>query len=225
MRIIHLVSALSLSAPAVAFAQPGTETPENPKAVDEQVAAPSNAFEISVATGYSQGVGPVGGGLLHLEDLSGAGGLVEVDLGYRINPTFSVGGYGTFALHRSGDRIVDSTDVFGATAGIQAIAHVRPERSIDPWVSLGTGWEGMWLSPVNGKDTSLQGLQLARLQLGVDYRISKDAAIAPVIGGSLSLFVSQDSPMTVGYTEISGKKVNFTGFAGIAGRFDVGGSR
>ena len=47
MKVIHLVSALSLSVPVVAFAQPGTETPENPNAVDQQVAAPSNAFEIS----------------------------------------------------------------------------------------------------------------------------------------------------------------------------------
>jgi hypothetical protein len=31
--------------------------------------------------------------------------------------------------------------------------------------------------------------------------------------------------MTDGYTEITDKKVNFTGFAGLAGRFDLGGSR
>ena len=31
--------------------------------------------------------------------------------------------------------------------------------------------------------------------------------------------------MTSDYNEIQGKKVNFTGFAGIAGRFDLGGRR
>ena len=46
-----------------------------------------------------------------------------------------------------------------------------------------------------------------------------------MIGGSLDMFVSEDSPMTNDYTEIQTKKVNFTGFAGIAGRFDLGGKR
>ena len=55
--------------------------------------------------------------------------------------------------------------------------------------------------------------------------MSKDVSIAPVIGGSLSMFVSQDSPMTTSYTEIADKKVNLTGFAGLAGRFDLGGAR
>ena len=71
----------------------------------------------------------------------------------------------------------------------------------------------------------LQGLELARLQVGVDYRVSEDVSLAPVIGGSLNMFVSQDSPMTSDYNEISDKKVNFVGYAGIAGRFDVGGRR
>ncbi|HMG22826.1 MAG TPA: hypothetical protein VK607_15940 [Kofleriaceae bacterium] len=39
----------------------------------------------------------------------------------------------------------------------------------------------------------------------------------------MSMFVSQDSPMTSSYTEISDKQVNFTGFAGLSGRFDFGG--
>jgi len=108
---------------------------------------------------------------------------------------------------------------------VQAAWHFRPDRSIDPWVSLGGGWKGLWLDPNHGKTTSLQGLDLARVQLGVDYRVSPDVSISPVVGGSLGMFVSQDSPMTNGYTEIGSKKVNFTGFAGLAGRFDVGGKR
>jgi hypothetical protein len=192
---------------------------------DHRVPAPSNAIELGIATGYTQGVGPIGGGMQHVEDVSSAGGTVELDAMYRINPTFAVGAYGSFSEYATGDHVAGSDDVFGATAGIQAAAHLRPARSVDPWVSLGTGWRGLWLSPETGKNTSLQGLELARLQVGVDYRISQDVAIAPVIGGSLNLFVSQDSPMTTDYTEITDKKVNFIGFAGLAGRFDLGGKR
>lgn len=225
MKTQFLVSAISLLVPAIASAQPQTDTTEDASAFDHHVAAPRNAFEIGVATGYTQGGGPVGGNLAHLEDISGAGAAVELDASYRINPTFSVGAYGTFSKYATGDRVSDSTDVLGASAGIQLAAHLRPDRSVDPWVSLGTGWKGVWLNADQGKNTSLQGLDLARVQLGVDYRVSKDVAISPVIGGSLGMFVSQDSPMTNGYTEIADKKVNFTGFAGLAGRFDLGGSR
>src|SRR5262245_26372693 len=103
MKTMYLVSAISLLVPAAAFAQPQTDATEDTSAFDHHVAAPSNAFEIGVATGYSQGGGPVGGDLVHLEDISGAGAAVELDASYRINPTFSIGAYGTFSKHATGD--------------------------------------------------------------------------------------------------------------------------
>jgi hypothetical protein len=223
MKTMKLIPAVSLFIPAIAVAQP--ESPDTTTGFDHHVPAVKNAFEIGVATGYTQGGGKLGGNMGSLEDVSGPGGVVEVDLGYRVLPYLSLGAYGTFSKYQHGDSVDSNTDVLGATAGLQGVVHFRPDTSIDPWVSLGTGWKGLWLDPSSGKTTSLQGLELARLQLGVDYRVSKDVAIAPVIGGSLSMFISQDSAMTTDLTEITDKKVNFTGFAGLAGRFDIGGSR
>jgi hypothetical protein len=223
MNALKLFPAVSLLIPAIAVAEP--ESPDTTTGFDRDVPAVKNAFEIGIATGYSQGGGKLGGNMGSLEDVSGPGGAVELDLGYRVLPHLSIGAYGTFSKYQHGDDLDASTDVLGATAGLQAVAHLRPERSVDPWISLGTGWKGLWLDPSDGKTTSLQGLELARLQIGVDYRLSKDVAIAPVIGGSLSTFLSQDSPMTEDLTELSDKKVSFTGFAGISGRFDLGGSR
>jgi hypothetical protein len=222
---MKLVPALSLLVPALAYAQPASETVEDSAGFDHAVAPVRNAFEIGVSTGYAQGAGKLGGDMGSLEDVSGPGGLVELNLGYRIIPELSVGAYGTFSKFQKGDDLASDTDVLGATAGIQAAWHFRPARSVDPWVSLGGGWKGLWLDPGSGKTTSLQGLELARLQIGADYRVSPDVAITPVIGGSLSMFVSQDSPMTNDLTEIQDKEVNFTGFAGLAGRFDLGGRR
>jgi len=224
MKAIKLVPVLSLLVPALASAQP-TETAEDTSGFDHAVAPVRNAFEIGVATGYAQGAGKLGGNTGSLEDVSGPGGIVELDLGYRIIPQLSIGAYGTFSKFQRGDLVATDTDVLGATAGIQAAWHFRPDRSVDPWVSLGTGWKGLWLDPANGKTTSLQGLELARLQIGADYRVSPDVAIAPVIGGSLSMFISQDSPMTNDLTELNDKQVAFTGFAGLSGRFDLGGQR
>jgi hypothetical protein len=223
MKAMKLFPAISLLVPALAYAEP--ESPDASASFDHPVAPVNHAFEIAVGTGYTQGGGKLGGGMGSLEDISGPGGAVELDLGYRVIPELTLGAYGTFAKYQHGDQIASDTDVLGATAGIQAAWHVRPEASIDPWVSLGTGWKALWLNPASGKVTSLQGFELARLQLGVDYRVSKNIAISPVIGGGVSLLVSQDSPMTTDYTEIQDKKVNFTGFAGLSGRFDLGGSR
>lgn len=223
MKAFKLIPAISLLVPTVALAQP--EPAESGSGFDHEVPAVNSAFEIGVGTGYTQGGGKLGGAMGSLEDVSGPGAAVEVDVGYRILPELSIGAYGTFATYQHGDTIDSNTDVLGATAGLQAAWHFRPDRSVDPWVSLGTGWKGLWLNPQSGKVTSLQGLELARLQVGADYRLTKDIAIAPVIGGSLSLFVSEDSNMTTDLTEIHDKKVNFTGFAGLSGRFDLGGSR
>ncbi len=227
MKATNLIPALALLVPTLANAQPEPqlETLQSGGDFDHAVGAPRNALELGVATGYSQGGGDLGGGMRNLEDIAGPGGAVELDVGYRVTPNFALGAYGTFAKYATGDYVDDSNDVLGATAGIQAAWHFRPDRSVDPWVRLASGWKGLWIDPSDGKATSLQGLELARLQLGVDYRVSKDIAIAPVIGGSLGMFVSQDSAMTDDYTEISDKKVNFTGFAGVAGRFDIGGTR
>jgi hypothetical protein len=225
MKAMKLVPALSLLVPALAYAQPTSEPAPESVGFDHAVPAISNAFEIGVGTGYAQGGGKLGGEAGSLEDVAGPGGLVEVALGYRIIPQLSIGAYGTFSKFQKGDDLLTDTDVVGATAGLQAAWHFRPARSVDPWVSLGAGWKGLWLDPSAGKTTSLQGVELARLQIGADYRVSKDVAITPVIGGSLSMFVSQDSAMTNELTEIENKEVNVTGFAGLAGRFDIGGKR
>lgn len=223
MKLMKLFPVVSLLVPAAAFAQP--QSPESPDGLDHEVPAVQRALEVGVATGHTQGGGKLGGNIGNLEDVSGPGEAVELAIGYRILPELSVGAYGTFSKYWHGDSVASSTDVLGATGGIQAAWHVRPDRSIDPWVSLGTGWKGLWLNPSSGKVTSLQGLELARLQVGVDYRLTRDIAIAPVIGGSVNTFISQDSAMTSDLTEISDKKLNFTGFAGLSGRFDLGGTR
>jgi len=216
-----VIPALGLLVPSLAHAQP--QPAEANGGFDRALAPADHAFEIAVDAGYAQGGGKLGGNLGSLEDVAGPGGAVEIDVGYRLIPELSLGVYGTFSTAQKGDKLASNTDVLGATAGIQAAWHFRPDHAVDPWVSLGTGWNGLWLNQASGKNTALQGFELARLQVGADYRISKDVAIAPVVGASLSLFVSQDSPMTTDYTEIQDKQVNLTGFAGLSGRFDLGG--
>ncbi|MGN6105249.1 MAG: hypothetical protein ACTHU0_09115 [Kofleriaceae bacterium] len=223
MKAVHFVSIVSsvvaLGAPVLAHAE------DEATGFDRAVAPVQSAFEIAIGGGYTQGGGDIGQGMATFDDLAGAGGGGEIQLGYRIIPNLTVGLYGTFSTYAKGDAVAEDTSVFGASAGVQAAWHFRPASSIDPWVSLGTGWRGLWMSPDSGKTSALQGLELARLQVGADYRITPNIAISPVVGASVSMFLASDSPMTEDYDEINDKKVNFQGFAGLVGRFDLGGRR
>lgn len=208
---------------SAAFAQPIADGPDTAPGFDHAVPAIDHAFELAVTPGFTQSTGKLGGDLGDASDITGPGGALEIDLGYRVIPQLAVGAYTSIAKFQRGDAFGTGTRTLGLAAGVQAAWHFRPDRSIDPWVSLGTGWKALWIDPTNSKDTSLQGLELARLQLGADYRVSPTAAISPVLGGSMTMFVSQDSPMTTDFTEIHDKKLSWTWFAGMSGRFDFGG--
>jgi hypothetical protein len=193
--------------------------------LDGNVPAVSHAFEVGIGGGYAQASGDIGDGMSSIGDLAGGGGAVELQLGYRVLPQLTVGVYGSFASYAEGEQIENPSDVFGASAGVRADWHLLPHEDMDPWISLSSGWRGMWLSPDAGGDTSLQGFELARLQVGVDYRITPDVAIAPVVGAGLSLYAWQDAPASDGYQDIDDPQANFNVFAGLMGRFDLGGSR
>jgi hypothetical protein len=214
--VFTVVSSLSLLSASSALAD------ENAGNVSRSsIPAVTHALEIGVGAGYAQGTGDIGSGMSSLGDLSSAGGTAELQVGYRIIPQLELGLYGTFSGFASGDALADSTDVLGATAGVQAAWHFLPAETIDPWIGLSTGWRGLWLTPSEGKNTSLQGFELARLQVGVDYRVTPEVAIAPVVGASLSMFVSQDAPGQSGYEDISDPQANVFFFAGLMGRFDL----
>jgi hypothetical protein len=219
MRAVALVVALSSS---LAHADDNTDNHvanllevSDGDAFDHHVDAPARAIEISVATGYTRGMGAIGDGMQRIEDISRAGASVELDAMFRIDATFAVGGYLALARYAT----VEQVGVLGAGAGVQAVAHLRPDRSADPWVSLATGWRSLAVSAQGTPNGSLEGFDLARVQLGVDYRVNENVAIAPVVGASLSTFVVEESPGR--FTELADKTLRVVGFAGLAGRFDL----
>lgn len=223
MIAMKLLPALFLLAPGIALAQPESAD----TGFDHAVPAVANAWEIGVSAGFSQGFGRFGDAMQTFEDYGILGPTLELGLGYRWLPELSVGAYGSFTGYYRGTTADElSLDImYGARAGVQAVLHLRPTRSIDPWLSLGTGWTGVWISPPGGGGRgSFQGLDLARFQIGVDYRLSKSIAIAPVLSGGFTTFLAEDYTMPE-FTEIHGKTVQFAAFAGLAGRFDLVGAR
>ena len=191
-------------------------------ALDRPVPATRSSFELALGAGYTQGAG--GAGMIGaIEDLAGPGGTVELQLGYRASAQFAAGFYGTVARFRHGDTIGDGSRAYGATAGLQAVFHSTTNRSVDPWLSVGAGWRGLWLDRVGARPSSMQGIELLRLQFGIDYRFTAKLAVAPVIAVSLSMFLVENAAMPDDLTSVEDKQLNLYGFAGFLGRFDLGG--
>jgi len=188
---------------------------------DHAVPAVEHALEIGVGGGWLQGTGDIGKQMGTVQDLSGPGASAELQLGYRIIPQLAFGAYGTYGQFAKGAPMTPNTDVRSVSAGLFADWHFRPARSVDPWIGLATGWRGLWVVPPAGKNASLQGLELARLQVGLDYRISREVAIAPVLSAGLSTFLTHDDATTNGFTNIGNPSVNAFFFAGLQARFDV----
>jgi hypothetical protein len=105
---------------------------------------------------------------------------------------------------------------------VQADWHFLPGGSqLDPWISLGSGWRGYWIAQ-NAGTTSIQGMELAKLQVGLDYRIDRAISISPVVGADLSTFFTQSTPEESGFHNLASPHVNTFVFAGVMGRFDLG---
>jgi hypothetical protein len=181
-----------------------------------------NAVELTVGTGYEQGFGKITSGQPTLTDIGQAGGAVQVGVGYRIIPQLTLGLYGSGAMFSRGSEVDPSADLYSAAAGVQADWHFLPGgHLLDPWISLGSGWRGYWIS-ANSGNTSLQGMELAKLQVGLDYRVAKAVSVSPVVGVDLSTFFTQETPETNRFSNIASPEVNTFVFAGMMGRFDLG---
>ncbi len=193
-------------------------------AVRRASGAPARAWEIGVGLGYSQGVGDIGSNSPTLTDLTHGGGELQLNVGYRIDPNWLVGLYGTVGKYSLGSLTPDSSDVWSVTAGAQANYHFLPEEQWDPWVGLGFGWRGHWIDKPVGTDAR-HGLDLARLQVGVDYRVSPEFSIAPYVGASASLFLAQELAQQTSFSNVHDPNVNLFFFGGVMGRFDILGRR
>jgi hypothetical protein len=220
----------ALASTFVAFAAeaqgPNDNTMNNPatqsgESVTGAPAPPANkAVELTIGTGYTQGFGNVAPGIPSLTDESTAGGQVQLGVAYRFMPEFALGVYGSGAEFGRGATADTNANIFGATFGIQADWHFMPRSAADPWVSLGTGYRGYWENLPSG-GLSRHGLELAKVQVGLDARLSQTVSVGPVIGADASIYLSQSLPTETSYYSITSPNVNAYLFGGVMGRFDI----
>ncbi|HVY44955.1 MAG TPA: hypothetical protein VHB21_03710, partial [Minicystis sp.] len=152
------------------------------------IRAPRNALEIGVDAGWTM---PFGDIQLDrsIHDVAGAGFSPGLDLAYRFGPHWSFGVGGQYHESSADDALLDGSRVRGFAVNLNGTFHAMPYRFMDPYVTLGTGYRGLWEVPPGAAPNSyIHGWEIGRLQIGVDYRLSKDIAIGPYVAADLNMF-------------------------------------
>lgn len=180
------------------------------------------ALEVTIGGGYAQGFGDIGPAHRSLTDLGSAGGEVNLGIGYRLDRRWMIGAYGSGSKYSTAD-FARGADIWSATAGVQANVHFLPDAAWDPWLGLGTGWRGYWVKDAIGTD-SFHGWDIARLQAGVDYRVTPAFALSPYVGAGLTMFLTQERAGDASFSNVNSPDVNVWVFAGLQGRFDLFGA-
>lgn len=208
--------ALALASITQAHAQTDVAQPGGEEGYFEKhVVAPTKALELSVGTGYTQGFGNLQAGV-SMQDVITPGIAVDLGVGYRIDPHWAIGLVGQYQEFTA-ERAVSAR---GLVAGIAAAYHISPYTRTDPFVQLGTGYRMLWENHDASPTLMSHGFELAKLTLGVDIRVDKDVALAPVIGADLTLPLWQ-SVGGANSVAINDPRLSTFVFAGLQGRFDI----
>jgi hypothetical protein len=185
------------------------------------MAAPTQALELKVGTGYTQGFGNAAPGV-GMPSVAGAGIGGNADLDYRLSPHASIGVGAQYQEFNSENNSASR----GLLGNLGVTVHGAPFLRGDPWLRFGAGYRLLWsVNPVGpggntGPTTLVHGFELADLKLGYDVRLNEGIAVAPMIGADLNLFVWENAD---GVTRALSKAAVATFvFAGIQGRFDAG---
>lgn len=181
------------------------------------------ALEATVGLGFDRGFGSVGDGIPRLQDTGAAGSAMELGVGWRIEPHFTVGVYGGGSVHAAGKAVPGGARGYGASAGFAVSYHGQPGARVDPWIGLGVGWRGYWVERDAGTDV-LAGIDVTRIQAGVDYAMSDRMSVSPVLGVSLTRFQSRKAAGDASYQDIAAPRTAAFVFAGVLARFEVVGS-
>jgi len=192
------------------------------RTVSTPVVAPRKAFELGINTGYTQGFGAIRGGSALGE--VGPGFAVGANLGYRVNPRWSMQFSGQYNQFMTDTSRINEVDYRGASFSLGATVHSMPFSRLDPWLSIGSGYRLLWEAPEAGTNVLYHGFELTKLRVGFDFRASRDVAIAPVLGADLD-YIPWQKPEGSSNQVLADKRLSTFVFAGVQGRFDMGGTR
>jgi outer membrane protein W len=223
------VTALVGAAATSAFAQSSAPPTPSEAALDAEdvltapVRAPDKALELGVSAGYTQGFGSI---TPDRRVSAGPGGAIGASVGYRINPHWSVGATGQYQGYGASGASASAATLRGATVDVHGTYHLSPYSRLDPYVNLGSGYRLFAESPAGNAPTTLtHSLELGKIAVGLDVRSTESVAISPVVGLDLNLFILRAGGAPAPAAATGNQSVSAFVFAGVEGRFDLGGAR
>jgi hypothetical protein len=152
-------------------------------------------FALDLKVGYALPSGKVAAPSVSATDPQGAlsnwvSGAVPIEgaARYRFTPRLSAGVYFQYAPTFVSDYVcLSSFSCSGSNVrvGAEAVYGFLPDAFLNPWVSVGTGWEWLNQKVSAGAATvnrSVSGWEWFNVQTGLDFNLSKTFAVGPYIG-------------------------------------------
>jgi hypothetical protein len=225
------VAAAPVAVPSVA-APPAAAPPSVPPPQEAPPGAQTTLrevhFEVGARLGYSVASGDYysGSQITSASTAAGpginSGATISLDLGLRMSRYFYVGGFFSYSLLSTSclQAPADSTlscDAHDIRGGIDAVVHVFPRGTIDPWVGLGLGHEWLTVSVAESSSTAsakasqtFDGWNYGHLLLGVDFHTSRAVGLGPFLELTSGSFASA----SVSATGTSGGSTSSTSQSG-----------
>jgi opacity protein-like surface antigen len=189
-RVRLLLVTLLLSAAAVSVASTAIATETEEPHVAPRV-SPSGP-RVALRSGFALPVGSAFYASGSLSDTVTGYVPVRLDVGYRFRDRYYVGLLGQLA------QIVPNACPSGASCsgsdtrvGLMAAAHLFPDRTLDPWLGLGMGYELYDVTrTVDGTKAHIgaKGFELLTADLGLDVRTTRGLRLGPVLSTSIGQF-------------------------------------
>ena len=183
-----------------------------------RAAEPSQSgIEIGARTGYAFAAGnrgaPPNGTDSDLGDYVTGQIPLWLDIGYRLNRAFYLGGFFQYGFGIVNDDRQDvcrnasvNCSASDVRLGVMGRYHFPTVSQFRPWVGLGFGYEwgtfslNQSLIGSSNTDSTWSGFEFANLQFGADYHVTPQVAVAPFVSGSIGQFRHISTTTTTGMT-------------------------
>lgn len=185
-------------------------------------------FELGVRTGYALPFGKMDAKSTDVSDTISGQIPIWLDVGYRVTPSLVLAAYGQLGIGLFKDDCPSGASCSAKDwrFGVAARYHIQPAEKVDPWLSAGVGYEVFSISASAGGssiDLSAKGWELANLQAGIDFQVSRDAYVGPFVSFSLDEITSESG--SIGNLSAStsdfDKSLHEWLLIGVRGRFEL----
>ncbi len=144
---------------------------------------------------------------------------IEVAGRYRFSPRFSAGVYFQYNPAMIASRLCASGMTCSGSdvrVGVEAVYGFLPDGFLNPWVSVGTGWQWTHFSIATAADSAAftySGWEFFNVQAGLDFNLSRMFAVGPYVGYFGGTYTSLSSDQN-GVTASSSIPSEFRAFHG-----------